>query len=193
MSRGPGTAERFVLERIHGLRWTKHRSGWTCEAAHPPLEQGVGLPLIALANEFAHREGVAYSKQTVESMRRTVHRLEDEGQVSTALEFAPTATFNRHGGHVGKKLLLVGHPDSPNGLSPGQGWSKDHSRTPIFTIVEPPPLNRPLLRDTRHCLVCERKLDQADLDCLDNGVPIGDMCLLCWCERNPDKLGRLNT
>ena len=49
-------------------------------------------------------------KQIVESVRRTVHRLERKGKVSTSLEFAPTASFNRHGGHVGRKMLLVGRP-----------------------------------------------------------------------------------
>jgi hypothetical protein len=112
LSRGPGRTERFVYVYVTGFNL---EDGWGSWA---PLQRGEGLPLLWLAELYAHQHDLAFSRGVIETVRRAIHSLERKGLVSSSVHWAPSASPNRHGGHRARKMLLVGQPGQRDGLAP---------------------------------------------------------------------------
>jgi hypothetical protein len=195
VSKGPGSAERFILESVAGWSFLDgHHGGpnapWD---ENPPLEPGEGLPLLKLAEQYANERGIVFTRSVVESLRRAVHQLERKELVRTDYWWLPTAKAG--GGRVRKMLLVGAHGDEPllpsrmrrplPNVNAPRGFRTQSFRTQRTT---PSRLQgRPYLRDVGRCLICDAELEEeVDFAALDAGVPIGDTCYACWCERHPD-------
>jgi hypothetical protein len=73
---------------------------WDQGAAHAPptfrastgrtVGQPQRVPLLWLAQQYAHEQGVRYTRSAIESIRRAVHNLEKQGEVKLDYELIPS-------------------------------------------------------------------------------------------------------
>jgi hypothetical protein len=109
VSRGPGSAQRFILEEVDGWEFIDGQYGMPRQQA--PLEPGTGLPLLVLAERYAKAEDLPFTRNVIESVRRAARNLERKGLVSLSYWWLPHAgAHDKIAGRRERRMLLVGPP-----------------------------------------------------------------------------------
>jgi hypothetical protein len=211
MSRGFGRAERFILKEV-----VEGPMDWRSSDGERHFQEGAGLPphigvpLLWLAERYAERQGVTYTRSVVETVRRAARNLERKGLITTDYRLTPTAELSydaRRGRRVRtgryekrarwKRMLLVG--------GPGQaGLALDYFTAPYYTSPERWE-GYPYLVGPRHCTECGTELLGVEgLDSDDTVTQVAatvvttltakvegegeivanDLCYGCWLDRD---------